>query len=151
MINIDPTTNGAYEEDIVYDQYSDIFGQQMKDKKSSQKSEESLVENLQCEQHSEKNDHSEEEEEEDDPIDGEATSANTHVSGPDDIKRQQLLKNLIDLENYSQKLTQDSSRGTSQEKRNEINTSREQDPTFERPVEEEHVGVIEEDLSLIHI
>ncbi|QHS75490.1 Esc1p [Saccharomyces paradoxus] len=145
VINIDAVENGNNEEDIVYDQYSDIFGQQMKDKKSSQKSEESLVENLQCEQHSEKNDHSEEEEEEDDPIDGEATSANTHVSGPDDIKRQQLLKNLIDLENYSQKLTQDSSRGTSQEKRNEINTSREQDPTFERPVEEEHVGVIEED------
>lgn len=145
VINIDAVENGNNEGDIVYDHYSDVFGQQMKDKKSSQKSEESLVKNLQCEQHSEKNDHSEEEEKEDDSIYGEATSANTHVSGPDDIKRQQLLKNLIDLENYSQKLTQDSSRGTSQEKRNEINTSREQDTTFEKPVEEEYVGVIEED------
>ncbi|AJS88276.1 Esc1p [Saccharomyces cerevisiae YJM1386] len=138
VINIDPTTNGANEED------SDVFRQQVKDKENLHKSEEPLVEGLQSEQHFEKKDHSENEEE-CDTIYGDITSANIHSNAPDDIKRQQLLKNLSDLENYSQRLTEDSRRGKNQEESDEVNTSRERDLTFEKSVNEKYAGAIEED------
>ncbi|CAI6849491.1 ANL_collapsed_G0043180.mRNA.1.CDS.1 [Saccharomyces cerevisiae] len=138
VINIDPTTNGAYEED------SEVFRQQVKDKENLHKSEEPLVEGLQFEQHFEKKDHSENEEEFD-TIYGDITSANIHGNAPDDIKRQQLLKNLSDLENYSQRLIEDSRRGKNQEESDEVNTSRERDLTFEKSVNEKYAGAIEED------
>lgn len=75
VINIDPTTNGANEED------SDVFRQQVKDKENLHKSEEPLVECLQSEQHFEKKDHSENEEE-CDTIYGDITSANIHSNAP---------------------------------------------------------------------
>ncbi|CAI4035690.1 hypothetical protein SMKI_13G3410 [Saccharomyces mikatae IFO 1815] len=143
-IRIDAEKNDNNERESCLGSYSDVSEKELKDKRSLQDSKGSPANGLLLEKH-EQNENRNQEGEDEEPIYGEKTSVNTHVSDLNDIKRQKLLKNLSDLQYYSQRLTHGFGRGTTQEESKVINTSAHQDFTFENSDENEYARVIEED------
>ncbi|CAI4048711.1 hypothetical protein SKDZ_13G3450 [Saccharomyces kudriavzevii ZP591] len=140
-INMETTKNGHDEGKSSHSSCFEISEQELMDNDNLQESKGSLIERLQLDQN---NDY-DIEEEEDESIYREKKSANIHADDIDDIEKQQLLKNLNYLQNYSQKLTENFKRGTDQVKSKEIDTGGYQDMKIEKPVEEKYVGAIEED------
>ncbi|CAI1648956.1 hypothetical protein SEUBUCD650_0M03510 [Saccharomyces eubayanus] len=131
------------EEELGY--ASDLkISEQKSEEEEKEKLEEPLTESTQVEQYNENIRHHAAEEKIEPMVD-EKPSINVHTNNLDDVKRQQLLENLSDLQNYSQRLSEGSRLGTNQEKLEKVYMGDFEGASTKKEIEEECVGSIEED------